>query len=152
MSWGLARYLDVRAAPSPGSAVLLPRVRGCSDRRNDREQNGREDRGSKQDGYAVHGKLLASPGRSTCPPIVVACKWVRRCSNPAEISALLLIRDGLWSVGASALHQLGEGDHTSRMPRSHSLRPDDGPDPGSVLHGSLGEVGRLSVAARRACG
>jgi hypothetical protein len=121
--WAGAWRLTWMSAPprDPASAVLLPRVRRCSDRRNDREQNGREDRGSKQDAYAVHGKLLASPGRSTCPPIVIACKWVRRCSNPAEISALLLIRDGLWSVGVSALHPLGEGDHTSRMPSHHPL-------------------------------
>jgi hypothetical protein len=33
-----------------------------------------------------------------------------------KISALLLIRDGPWSVGLRAFHPLGDADHTSRTP------------------------------------
>jgi hypothetical protein len=61
------------------------------------------------------------PRQESCPSLVVAWKCVRRCSNPPEISALLLIRDGPWSVGMSALYPLGDGDDTSRMPSHHPL-------------------------------
>jgi hypothetical protein len=56
--------------PSSAPAVLVPCFGGCSDRRNDREQNGREDRGSKQDGYAVHKDSLHPPAGVPAPPFL----------------------------------------------------------------------------------
>jgi hypothetical protein len=104
--------------PSSAPAVLVPYFGGCSDRRNDREQNGREDRGSKQDGYAVHKGSLHPPAGVPAPPLLSHGTAFGVARIHRKISALLLIRNGPWSIGVSALHRLGDGDHTSRT-RSH---------------------------------
>jgi hypothetical protein len=59
------------APPRVSVSRPLPRVRRCSDRRNDREQNGREDRGSNQDAHAV--RKLLHPRQEYLPSLVVAC-------------------------------------------------------------------------------
>jgi hypothetical protein len=58
---------------------------------------------------------LHPPAGVPAPPLLSHGSASSVAQIHRKISALLLIRDGPWSVGVSALHPLGDRDHTSCM-------------------------------------